>query len=181
MVKDNTINWERLEKTVRIAVRFLDNVITANWYPLAEIKDITTRTRPIGLGIMGFADMLLKLEVRYDSSEAIDYGQEIMEFISKKAYDESVNLGKEKGSFPEFKKTELSKKYDHLRNCQLTVIAPTGSLSLIAGCSSGIEPNFAWQTKMHRINIVMEEIHPLALKYLKTKENYQLILLQLAK
>lgn len=170
MVKEKDINWEKLEKTVRTAVRFLDNVITVNWYPLPEIKDITTRTRPLGLGIMGFADLLLKLEVRYDSSEAIDYAQEIMEFISKKAYDESSKLGKEKGSFTEFKRTKLAEEYEHLRNCMLTVIAPTGSLSLIAGCSSGIEPNFAWQTEMHRIDTVMDEIHSLAGKYLKAKE-----------
>lgn len=170
MFKDGDINWDKLEKITRNSVRFLDNVVTVNWYPLAEIKDITTRTRPLGLGIMGFADLLLKLGVRYDSSEAIDYAEEIMGFIKLKSYDESVKLGKEKGNFAEFKKTELSKKYDTLRNCQLTVIAPTGTLSLIAGCSSGIEPNFSWHTEMHRIDTVMEEYHPLAYKYLKNKE-----------
>lgn len=171
MVKAKEIDWDKLEKTVRTAVRFLDDVITVNWYPLAEIKDTTLKTRPVGLGVMGFADLLLKLEIRYDSSEAIDYAQEIMEFIKKKAYDESVKLGKEKGSFPEFKKTKLAETFEYLRNCMLTVIAPTGSLSLIAGCSSGIEPNFSWHTEMHRIDTVMEEYHPLAVKYLKNKES----------
>lgn len=174
MIKGKEIDWDKLEKTVRNSVRFLDNVITVNWYPLQEIKDVTLKTRPIGLGVMGFADLLLKLEIRYDSSDAIDHAQEIMEFISNKAYDESVKLGKEKGNFPEFKKTKLSEEYETLRNCQLTVIAPTGSLSLIAGCSSGIEPNFSWHTEMHRIDTVMEEYHPLALKYLKNKEKLPL-------
>jgi ribonucleoside-diphosphate reductase alpha chain len=170
MFKDGEVNWEKLEKVTRTSVRFLDNVISVNWYPLPEIKDITTRTRPVGLGVMGFADLLLKLEVRYDSSEAIDYAQEIMEFIKEKSYNESVLIGKEKGSFSEFKKTKLAEKYETLRNCMLTVIAPTGSLSLIAGCSSGIEPNFSWHTEMHRIDTIMEEYHPLALKFLKSKE-----------
>lgn len=174
MFKTGEIDWDKLEKTVRTAVRFLDNVISVNWYPLPEIKDITLRTRPVGLGVMGFADLLLKMEVRYDSSEAIDYAQEIMEFIKKKAYSESVKLGQEKGSFPEFKKTKLADAHENLRNCMLTVIAPTGSLSLIAGCSSGIEPNFSWHTQMHRIDTVMEEYHPLAVKYLKSKESLPL-------
>ena len=171
MFKEGEINWDKLDKTVRTAVRFLDNVITVNWYPLPEIKDITTRTRPIGLGIMGFADLLIKLEIRYDSSDGIDYATEIMEFIKNKAYDESSKLGKEKGNFPEFKKTKFVEKYEHLRNCQLTVIAPTGSLSLLAGVSSGIEPNFAWNTEMHRIDTTMEETHPLAAKFLRSKES----------
>jgi len=170
MFKDKEVNWDKLEATIRIAVRFLDDVISINWYPLQEIKDTTLKTRPVGLGIMGFADLLLKLEVRYDSSEAIDYAQEIMEFIKEKAYDESCNIGKEKGSFPEFKKTKFSDKFQALRNSMLTVIAPTGTLSMIAGCSSGIEPNFSWHTEMHRLDTVMEEYHPLALKYLKSKE-----------
>ena len=171
MVKGGDIDWEKLEKTIRLCVRFLDNVITINWFPLPEIKDITTRTRPIGLGVMGFADLLLKAGIRYDSSEGIDYADDIMDFIQEKSYDESVKIGKEKGSFPEFKKTKLAEKYETLRNCMLTVIAPTGSLSLIAGCSSGIEPNFAWHTKMNRIDTTMEEYHPLAVKYLKTNES----------
>lgn len=170
MVKDGAIDWEKYEKTIRQAVRFLDNVITINHYPIPEIKDITTRTRPVGLGIMGFADLLLKLGIRYDSSEGIDSAQEVMEFLQEKAWDESSKLGKEKGSFPEFKKTKFTEKFEALRNCQLSVIAPTGTLSLIAGCSSGIEPNFSWHTQMHRIGTVMEEYHPLAFKYLKGKE-----------
>ena len=168
--KDGEINWAKLEKLVRNSVRFLDNIITINWYPLPEIKDITLRTRPIGLGIMGFADLLIKLGIRYDSSDGIDHANEIMDFIKTKAYDESSKLGKEKGNFPELKKTKLSEKYEFLRNCQTTVIAPTGTLSLIAGVSSGIEPNFSWHTEMHRMNTIMEEYHPLAIKYIKNKE-----------
>ena len=170
MFKDGTIDWTRYERIIRQAVRFLDNIITINYYPISEIKDVTNRTRPIGLGIMGFADLLLKLGVRYDSSDGIDMAQEVMEFLQKIAWDESSKLGKEKGSFPEFKKTKFTDKYEHLRNCQLTVIAPTGTLSMLAGCSSGIEPNFSWHTQMHRMDTVMEEYHPLAHKYLKNKE-----------
>jgi ribonucleoside-diphosphate reductase alpha chain len=174
MVKDGAIVWEKLEKTIRTSVRFLDDVISVNWYPLPEIKDITLKTRPVGLGVMGYADLLLKMGVRYDSAEGLDLANQIMAFIKEKAYDESAKLGKEKGNFPEFKKTELAKKYETLRNCMLTVIAPTGTLSLIAGCSSGIEPNFSWHTEMHRIDTVMEEYHPLAIKYLKNKEQLPL-------
>jgi ribonucleoside-diphosphate reductase alpha chain len=119
---------------------------------------------------MGFADLLLKLGIRYDSSEGLDYATEIMSFIKGKAYDESSKLGKEKGNFPEFKKTKLSEKYEYLRNCQTTVIAPTGTLSLLASTSSGIEPNFSWHTEMHRMDTVMEEYHPLAKKYVVNKE-----------
>jgi ribonucleoside-diphosphate reductase alpha chain len=168
--KDKDVDWVRLEKAIRLGVRFLDNVISVNWFPLPEIKDITLKTRPIGLGLMGFADLLLKLEVRYDSGEGLAWAEKIMEFINRIGHDESVKIGKEKGSFPEFKKTKLSDKYEALRNSIVTVVAPTGSLSMIAGTSSGIEPNFSWNTEMHRIDTVMEQIHPLALKYLKSKE-----------
>ena len=170
MFRDGEVDWVKYERTIRNAVRFLDNVISINHYPVPEIKDVTTRTRPVGLGVMGFADLLLKLGVRYDSSEGIDHAQELMEFLQKTSWDESSKLGEEKGSFPEFKKTAFTEKYKALRNCQLSVIAPTGTLSLLASCSSGIEPNFSWHTQMHRMDTVMEEYHPLAYKYLKNKE-----------
>lgn len=170
MLKAGGIDWEKLEVVTRLSVRFLDDVITANWYPLEKIKDITLKTRPIGLGIMGFADMLLKMEIRYDSSDGLSIATDVMKFIKDTAWDESSKLGKEKGNFPEFEKSVLSDKHSTLRNCQTTVIAPTGSLSLIAGVSSGIEPNFAWKTTMHRIGTTMEDLHPLATKFFNKDE-----------
>jgi len=143
MVEGGKINWEKLRKTVRNAVHFLDNVIDENRYPLKEIEAITKANRKIGLGVMGFADMLIKLRIRYSSYEAIKLAEEIMGVISEEARKKSVELGEERGSFPNFEKSIWKDKYSAMRNATVTTIAPTGSISIIAGCSSGIEPIFA--------------------------------------
>ncbi len=144
MVKEGEIDWEKLRETVRVAVHFLDNVIDANSYPVEAIERMTKGNRKIGLGVMGFADLLIKLKVPYDSEEAEKIARKIMRFIHEEAVKKSVELGRRKGSFPNFEKSVWKRRgLDALRNATLTTIAPTGSISLIAGTTSGIEPLFA--------------------------------------
>ncbi|MCE7746884.1 MAG: TSCPD domain-containing protein [Candidatus Heimdallarchaeota archaeon] len=142
-VKKGKIDWDLLEESVRTAVRFLDNVIEKNQYILPEIEQITKANRKIGLGIMGFADLLVKLEIRYDSEEGLAKANEVMAFVQKTARDESRVLGEKKGNFPNFNKSIYRDQTENLRNATVTSIAPTGTISLIAGCSSGIEPYYA--------------------------------------
>jgi ribonucleoside-diphosphate reductase alpha chain len=136
------IHWEKLHKTVKTAVRFLDSVISVNNYPIPEIEDMTLKTRQIGLGIMGFADMCIKLHIRYGSKESVTLAKEIMADIYNVANGTSTELGKEKGVAPAYEEYTLFGP--KRRNGTLTTIAPTGTLSLIANCSSGCEPNFAF-------------------------------------
>ncbi|MCJ7538629.1 MAG: adenosylcobalamin-dependent ribonucleoside-diphosphate reductase, partial [Desulfobacterales bacterium] len=136
------IDWKKLRQTVKTAIRFLDSVISVNNYPIKEIEKMTLTTRQIGLGIMGFADMCIKLHIRYGSGECIDVAKNIMTDIYTVANETSVALGKEKGVAPAYEEYSLSGP--KRRNGTLTTVAPTGTLSLIANCSSGCEPNFAF-------------------------------------
>lgn len=136
------VDKDKLETTTRLAVRFLDNVIDCNHFPLPEIAEMTKKTRRIGIGVMGFADMLIKMKIKYNSPEAILIANQVMKTIDDTARDESCKIGEEKGDFPLFKDTPLVKTHPHMRNATLTTIAPTGSISMIAGVSSGIEPLF---------------------------------------
>ncbi len=140
---DSRVNWERLRQTVRLAVRFLDNVVDANVYTLPEIERATKGNRKIGLGLMGFADMLIKLGIKYDTEEGLQTGEDLMKFIDAEAKKMSVELGEEKGNFPNFKESVWAKRFKTMRNVTVTTIAPTGTISIIAGCSQGIEPLFA--------------------------------------
>lgn len=142
MVKDGEIDWEKLKKTTHIAVQFMDDVIDANRYFVEEIQTMTKGNRKIGLGVMGFADMLVELGLAYNSDEGIKLAKEVMKFIQEEGIRESERLAKIKGPFPNIDKSIFKNKSPR-RNATITTIAPTGTLSLLGGCAGGIEPFFA--------------------------------------
>ena len=140
---ENYIDWPRLRKVTSLAVNFLDNVIDANHYATPEIEEMTKSTRKIGVGVMGFADLLIQLKIPYNSQEAINLGRDIMEFIKETADTASLELAVKRGAFPAWTNSNFHRITEVYRNaCRLTV-APTGTISMIADCSSGIEPTFA--------------------------------------
>jgi len=154
---DECIEWERLARATHLSTQFLDNVIDAGYFPLEEIDDVVKRTRPVGLGIMGFADLCLKLRITYGELDSIDLMDKVMGFVRRESWKASLKLGAEKGAFPEFEgNREAYAKflYDEIgispdvaltpRNYETTTIAPTGTISLVAETSSGCEPNFSW-------------------------------------
>lgn len=136
-------DWDKLADTVKKAVHFLDNVIDANKYPLDKIGHVTKQTRKIGLGVMGWADSLLLMGIPYNSEEAIALGEKLMKFITETGRTESAELAKTRGTFPLFEESILPQETPQ-RNATITTIAPTGTLSIIAGCSSGVEPVFGY-------------------------------------
>jgi ribonucleoside-diphosphate reductase alpha chain len=140
LVKDNGIDWERLRELTHLGVRFLDNVVDMNRYPAQQIEDISHRNRKIGLGVMGFAHLLIRLGVPYDTPEAAKIGDKIMEYIQKESKVASNLLAEQRGTFPNYQGSIWEKKGLRQRNATTTTVAPTGTLSLIAGTSSGIEP-----------------------------------------
>jgi len=198
MVIDGQVDWSRLGETVHVGVRFLDDVIDVNYHPLPEIEEMAKANRKIGLGVMGWADALIKLQIPYDSEEAIGAAEEIMEFISFQAKSASVQLAHERGRFPKFEgsiyaldpncfvregrgsRTVLRerpaldwrglvsqlKEYG-VRNATVTTIAPTGSISTIAGASSGIEPLFAVAYTRRIMDQEVNEVNDLFLETAK--------------
>jgi ribonucleoside-diphosphate reductase alpha chain len=138
------VDWERLGSAIRDAVVFLDNVLEVNSYPFPEIEAATRRTRKIGLGVMGWAELLAQIGTPYDSEEGVALGARMADFLTTKARAASVMLGEKRGSFPSFHESVWPRRgFSALRNAAVTCVAPTGAISLIAGCSAGIEPFFA--------------------------------------
>jgi ribonucleoside-diphosphate reductase alpha chain len=161
-VNRGEFDWASLSQAVETAVRFLDNVIDANFYPIQACRKMTLKTRKIGLGVMGFADLLLKLGLPYDSAGGRDWGERVMSFVDRRAKEVSMRLAQERGSFPSFRRSLWARLgYPAMRNATVSTVAPTGTLSLLAGCSSGIEPVFAARFERHILDgRVFEEVHP---------------------
>jgi ribonucleoside-diphosphate reductase alpha chain len=185
MLKNGKVDWKKLKKTVHAAVHFLDNVIDANKYPLPEVEAITKANRRIGLGVMGWAEMLIQTGIRYDSDKAVKFAEKLMKFIHDEARKASDKLAEERGAFPNFEKSTLAKgkKPKPTRNATVTTIAPTGSISIIAGATSGIEPLFA----VSYVREVLEgtqllEVNPVFEKFAREKGFYnKALMMKIAK
>ena len=143
MVTGKRVDWGNLERAVRVGVRFLDNGVDLSRYPIKQIQRMAKANRRIGLGVMGFADMLYQLGIGYNTDKGVRLAEKVMGFVNKTAVNQSESLGKEKGVFPNWKGSEYQKKGVKRRNLAVTTIAPTGTISMVADCSSGIEPVFA--------------------------------------
>jgi ribonucleoside-diphosphate reductase alpha chain len=167
------IDWDELRRVVHVSTHFLENVIDANQYPLPEITDLAQRIRRIGLGVMGLADVFVKLGVPYDSDEGVALGRRIQQFVDEEGKLESERLAAERGTFPEWERSiwgpdetcarddqgERIRPMRRLRNCNVTTVAPTGTISIIAGCSSGIEPLFAVAFMRNQAGVLMPDVN----------------------
>lgn len=176
-----TIDWEELSSIIHTAVRFLDNVIDVNRFPLPEIKQMTQANRKIGLGIMGFADMLIMLGIPYNSQRAVETAEQLMSFIRDEARAASAKLAEERGAFPNWKGSIFERNGDSLpqRNATVTTIAPTGTISIISGTSSGIEPLFAVAfTRNVMDGTQLTEVNPLFEQVAKDRGFYSPELIQ---
>ncbi|TWJ19399.1 vitamin B12-dependent ribonucleotide reductase [Geobacter argillaceus] len=180
MVKDGDVEWTRLKEVVTLAVHFLDNVIEVNNYPLDQIRDMTRGNRKIGLGVMGWADLLILLGIPYNSSEAISLGEKVMQFINDEGHAASRELAKARGPFPNFKWSIYDKPgLEPIRNATITTIAPTGTISIIANASSGVEPLFAVSyVRQVMDNNILVEVNPIFEKIAKERGFYSEGLMQ---
>ncbi len=172
-VKDGQIDWDHLRRVVHLSTHFLENVIDANNYPLPEITSLAQRIRRIGLGVMGYADVLIKLGIPYDSEEGVDLGRKLQAFVDEEGKVESERLALQRGVFPEWERSiwgpdetcartasgERVRPMRRLRNCNVTTVAPTGTISIIAGCSSGIEPLFAVAFMRNQAGVLMPDVN----------------------
>jgi ribonucleoside-diphosphate reductase alpha chain len=169
----SSLDWDAFAKDIHLSTRFLDNVIDANKYPLPEIDALSKRIRRIGLGVMGFADALVRLGIAYDTPEGVEFGRKVMEFVDIEAKKESERLAFERGAFPEWassiwgpddtaakdKEGKRIRPMQKLRNCNVTTVAPTGTISIIAGCSSGLEPLFAVAFMRNQAGAMMPDVN----------------------
>lgn len=169
-VEDGKFNYERYRETIDVATRFLENVVDANKFPVESIKNMTRKTRKIGLGIMGFADALIMLGIPYNSNEALEFAENVMKTLNDESHMESQKLAGERGVFPGWYGSEYEEKGIKMRNSTTTTIAPTGTISIIAGCSSSIEPLFALAFVRHVLNgQELLEVNPLLENALKSR------------
>ncbi|MBX3174952.1 MAG: vitamin B12-dependent ribonucleotide reductase [Gemmatimonadaceae bacterium] len=172
-VENGKMDWKAFAKDIHLSTRFLDNVIDANKYPLPEIDALSKRIRRIGLGVMGFADALIRLGIVYDSPEGVEFGRKVMEFVDVEAKKASQQLAEERGAFPEWAQSiwgpdataardeagNRIRPEQKLRNCNVTTVAPTGTISIIAGCSSGLEPLFAVAFMRNQAGVMMPDVN----------------------
>jgi ribonucleoside-diphosphate reductase alpha chain len=172
-VRNGQVDWDAFGADIRLSTHFLDNIIDVNKYPLPEITLLSQRIRRIGLGVMGFADALIRLGIPYDSAEGVAFGRQVMEFVDTEAKKESERLATERGPFPEWARSIFGpdatcardasgkriRPMQLLRNCNVTTVAPTGTISIIAGCSSGLEPIFAVAFMRNQAGVMMPDVN----------------------
>ena len=169
---EGSVDWDGLRETVHTAVRFLDNVIEMNNYPLPEIDEMSRGNRRVGLGVMGFADLLIKLGVTYDSEEGLAFAERVMKFVDDEAWEASRSLAEERGVMPHYEGSRHEARGDRVRNATVTTIAPTGTISIIAGCSGGIEPLFAVAFMRRQADMEMPDVNPEFVRLAKARGFY---------
>ncbi len=172
-VQDGKMDWEAFRRDIYLSTHFLDNIIDVNKYPLKEIDTLSKRIRRIGLGVMGFADALVRLGIAYDTTEGVEFGRKVMEFLDVESKKESERMATERGPFPEWDRSiwgpdatcardengQRIRPMQRLRNCNVTTVAPTGTISIIAGCSSGLEPLFAVAFMRNQAGVMMPDVN----------------------
>ena len=185
-VKDGAMDWDAFKRDVQLSTHFLDNIIDVNKYPLPEIDALSKRIRRIGLGVMGFADALVRLGIPYDTPEGVEFGRKVMEFVDVESKKESERLANERGAFPEWARSiwgpdatcardangQRIRPMQLLRNCNVTTVAPTGTISIIAGCPSGLEPLFAVAFMRNQAGVMMPDVNEDFVKVAKAEGWY---------